>query len=163
MARREPVALDLPTGDPVVPGQFAGRRRRKRGSPSTRICRPASVGVIPGSCRDDLDNILSNAINYSHDGARSRRLPAAAGRRRDGSSSATAGSAFPAEKLPRIFDDYFRTSEAAKHNRARPAWDWRLCARRRSAAGWPFASKCAAAGTLVTLDFPAAAEGDKPV
>ena len=45
-------------------------------------------------------------------------LPGAARRRGAVSSSATSGIGIPADKLPRIFDDYFRTKEAAAHNQA---------------------------------------------
>ena len=65
-----------------------------------------------------IDNILSNAINYSRDGQRVLVSCRAAA---DGGATVVVrdyGIGIPPDKLPRIFDDYFRTSEAVKHNKA---------------------------------------------
>ncbi len=63
-----------------------------------------------------LDNLLTNAINYSFDGG----IVTVDCRRRDGAivlSVADRGIGIPADKLPRIFDEYYRTNEAKQHNR----------------------------------------------
>ena len=68
------------------------------------------------------------------------------------------GIGIPAEKLPRIFDDYFRTSEAVAHNRAPPAWDWRLCAKLLGRQDRRPRGNAPAQGTVFSLDFPAPGE-----
>lgn len=63
-----------------------------------------------------LDNLLANAVNYSRDGS---KVTVQAVRLPGGSVSvvvADEGIGIPADKLPRIFDDYYRTKEAVKHN-----------------------------------------------
>ena len=61
-------------------------------------------------------NLLSNAISYSHRGGRVRV------RCRDGETGpvvtiADNGIGIEAEKLPHIFDEYYRTREAVRHNK----------------------------------------------
>lgn len=63
-----------------------------------------------------LDNLLTNAVNYSYDGSRVEITL-----RRSADRSAVLavrdhGIGIPADKLPLVFDDYFRTKEAVRHN-----------------------------------------------
>ena len=63
-----------------------------------------------------IDNLLSNAIHYSWDGG---GVQVTCGKR-GGAVEVTVsdeGIGIPAKKLPRIFDDYYRTDEAARHNK----------------------------------------------
>jgi two-component system phosphate regulon sensor histidine kinase PhoR len=67
------------------------------------------------------------------------------------------GIGIPREKLPRIFDDYYRTEEAAQHNAGstglglaivrQVAREYRLPVQVESAPGW---------GTRFTVIFPGA-------
>jgi signal transduction histidine kinase len=126
---------------------------------------PAAVRVIPDHAVMILDNVLLNAINYSHDGG---QVSIGCRPRPEGGARVTVrdcGIGIPADKLPRIFEDYFRTTEAAKHNRASTGLGLAIV---RQAAICGRVATCfqsaPGAGTLVTLDFPAAAaEGDKPL
>jgi two-component system, OmpR family, phosphate regulon sensor histidine kinase PhoR len=103
-----------------------------------------------------IDNLLNNAVNYSYDGG---SVAIACGR----SDSATAcmvvrdrGIGIPADKLPRVFQDYYRTTEAAQHHKASTGLGLaivRLVAevlqatvKIESSPGW---------GTRVTLRLPA--------
>ncbi len=103
-----------------------------------------------------IENLLNNAINYSLDGG---CVAIACGR----SDPATAcmvfrdrGIGIPADKLPRVFQDYYRTTEAAQHHKASTGLGLaivRLVAsalqatvKIESAPGW---------GTRVTLRLPA--------
>lgn len=63
-----------------------------------------------------LTNIIANAVVYSYEGGAVRvRCHAAA----DGPvvTVEDEGIGIPADKLPRIFDDYYRTEEAVRHNK----------------------------------------------
>jgi len=76
-----------------------------------------SVRAIEDHVRMLIDNLMSNSVNYSLDGGAvevSCELVDASAvvKIRD------SGIGIPAEKLPRIFDDYYRTQEAAQHNKA---------------------------------------------
>ena len=65
-----------------------------------------------------IDNLLNNAVNYSYDGGyvavacRAKRPDAGLLVVRDH------GIGIPADKLPHVFQDYYRTTEAARHNKA---------------------------------------------
>ena len=62
-------------------------------------------------------NLLSNAVIYSHQGGHVRvavYTPAQGG---PVVSIEDEGIGIPAEKLPRIFDEYYRTNEAVRHNK----------------------------------------------
>jgi two-component system phosphate regulon sensor histidine kinase PhoR len=65
-----------------------------------------------------VDNLLSNAVNYSRDGACVR----VACRRGEEDAAVLVvqdeGIGIPAEKLPLVFQDYYRTTEASQHNKA---------------------------------------------
>jgi signal transduction histidine kinase len=123
---------------------------------------PAQVRAVQDHAMMMLDNILLNAILYSHEGG---QVSVECRPKPEGGAVVRVcdrGIGIPADKLPRIFDDYYRTNEAAKHNRAstglglaivrQVALAGRIDVRVQSAPG---------EGTLFTLDFPAAA-GETP-
>jgi signal transduction histidine kinase len=103
-----------------------------------------------------LDNILSNAMNYSRDGqhvsvsCRSQRAGGATIVVRD------SGIGIPAEKLPRIFDDYFRTTEAVAHNRASTGLGLAIV-RQAALTGkiGVHVESAPAEGTVFSIEFPA--------
>jgi signal transduction histidine kinase len=104
-----------------------------------------------------VENLVTNAVNYSHDGGEVTVIcnpgPAGAPRLvvRD------RGIGIPAEKLPRIFEDYFRTNEAVKHNKASTGLG--LAIVRQAALAGKFGVQVESAvgeGTLFTVDFPPA-------
>jgi signal transduction histidine kinase len=63
-------------------------------------------------------NLLSNAVNYSNEGGRVRIECRLATDGRPRVSVADEGIGIPPEKLPNIFNDYYRTEEAVRHNRS---------------------------------------------
>lgn len=77
---------------------------------------PTPLRAVEDHLRMVVDNLLSNAINYSREGgavqARCQPTPS------HGAQVVIAdqGIGIPRDKLPRVFEDYFRTNEAAQHN-----------------------------------------------
>ena len=66
-----------------------------------------------------FENILANAITYSYDNGKVRVTSSIAnGAARSVISVSDNGIGITAEKLPHIFDEYFRTKEACEHNAA---------------------------------------------
>lgn len=103
-----------------------------------------------------IDNLLSNAVYYSFDGGRVDVKC-----RRSAQTTACIvvrdrGIGIPADKLPHVFQDYYRTTEATQHNKASTglglaivrlvARALRSSVRLESLPGW---------GTRFTLQMPA--------
>jgi two-component system, OmpR family, phosphate regulon sensor histidine kinase PhoR len=117
---------------------------------------PASVRGMHDHAAMMIDNVLSNAISYSQDG---QRISVSCKPAADGGACVVVrdhGIGIPAEKLPRIFDDYFRTTEAVKHNKASTGLGLAIV-RQAALAGKirVHVESAPAEGTLVRLDFPA--------
>ena len=64
-----------------------------------------------------VDNLVVNAVNYSFDNGVVMCLSRVMRGTALVVASAIEGIGIPREKLPRIFDDYYRTEEAVQHNR----------------------------------------------
>jgi two-component system sensor histidine kinase VicK len=65
-----------------------------------------------------FDNLLTNAVHYSHDGG---AVEVTCRRQAEGVAQVVIrdhGIGIPAEKLPHIFEEFYRTREAARHNKA---------------------------------------------
>lgn len=65
-----------------------------------------------------VDNLLTNAVNYSYDDG---LVQVQCGKQDDGVALVAVrdhGIGIAETKLPRVFDDYYRTTEAAQHNKA---------------------------------------------
>lgn len=79
---------------------------------------PARAVAVHEQLRMMFANLLANAIIYSHRGG-CVRVGCSPGP--EGSAQVSfedQGIGIPAEKLPRIFEEYYRTEEAASHNQA---------------------------------------------
>ncbi|MHC4502563.1 MAG: sensor histidine kinase [Planctomycetota bacterium] len=77
---------------------------------------PASIHFDEEQLKVLLANLLSNAVAYSHEGG---TVDVASGRLPDGRPMVTVedhGIGIPSDELPRIFDEYYRTDEAAQFN-----------------------------------------------
>jgi len=80
--------------------------------------RPLTVHAVRDHLAMLFDNLIGNAVSYSFDGGMVSIL-CRAGRNRTGIVSVRdRGIGIPEDKLPRVFDDYFRTDQAVRHNRA---------------------------------------------
>lgn len=103
-----------------------------------------------------IDNVLNNAVNYSYDGG----LVAVSCGPGDPATACLAvrdhGIGISADKLPHVFEDYYRTTEATRHNKSSTglglaivrlvAQSLQATVRIESSPGW---------GTRVTLRMPA--------
>ena len=65
-----------------------------------------------------IDNLLSNAVNYSLPGGGVSVTCGCDGRTTACLVVRDRGIGIPADKLPRVFRDYYRTAEAARHHKA---------------------------------------------
>ena len=77
---------------------------------------PAHVRGVEDHLRMAFNNVLCNAVTYSREGGRVDVVCRPTG---DGACVTVTdnGIGIPEEKLPRIFDEYYRTDEAARHNK----------------------------------------------
>ena len=153
-----PTSMDLPA---LILACLDGLKPQaaKRGIVIDEDLSDASVRVVRDHAVMLIDNVLSNAINYSRDGQRvsvSCRALAGGGALvviRD------TGIGIPAEKLPRIFEDYFRTSEAAQHNKESTGLG--LAIVRQAALAGKIRVRVESAvenGTVFFLNFPASSD-----
>jgi signal transduction histidine kinase len=62
-------------------------------------------------------NLLSNAVYYSHPGGDVQVVSRMAGKASHEVIIEDRGIGIPQDKMPKIFDEYYRTTEAAKHNK----------------------------------------------
>ena len=149
-----PVPLDL--SDTVRSCLAAMKpQAEKRGILFEENLSPANVLAVQDHAVMIIDNILSNAVNYSTDG---QRIWVSARAKPDGGAIVMVrdcGIGIPADKLPRIFDDYYRTIEAARHNRGSTGLGLAIVRQTAIAGGIGVRVESApASGTVFTLDFP---------
>ena len=111
--------------------------------------------AVPDHAAMMLDNALSNAVNYSRDG---QRVWISCKPKPNGGAAVVVrdeGIGIPADRLPRIFDDYFRTTEAVQHNKASTGLG--LAILRQAALAGRVGVRVESAptqGTALFLDFP---------
>ncbi|OGB93714.1 MAG: hypothetical protein A2Z31_02740 [candidate division NC10 bacterium RBG_16_65_8] len=122
---------------------------------------PASVVAIEDHVKMLLTNVIANAVVYSTEGGSIRvqcgETPS------DGPVIVVEdeGIGIPSDKLPRIFDDYYRTEEAVRHNKDSTGLG--LAIVRRVAVSHGIRVRVESApgcGTRVTMRFPAAGRGE---
>ncbi len=117
---------------------------------------PATVTAVEDHVKMLLANVIANAVVYSTEGGIVRVRCSGGAGDCPVVTVEDEGIGIPAEKLPRIFDDYYRTEEAVRHNKdstglglaivRHVATSHRIRVRVESAPG---------RGTMVTLQFPA--------
>lgn len=79
---------------------------------------PCPIRGVEDHLRMLIDNVLANAVHYSHDEG---KVQIACRAESDQAASVVIrdnGIGIAAEKLPHIFEDYYRTREAARHNKS---------------------------------------------
>lgn len=128
---------------------------RQRDIRLERRVEPVTLVAVADHLTMLLDNLVANAVNYSQDGGEVQvtARPIAPGQAEVVVSDH--GIGIPPDKLPRIFDDYYRTDEAVKHNRSstglglavvrQVARELRAAVQVESAPGW---------GTRFTVRLP---------
>jgi len=122
-----------------------------------RDLRPVRAVAVADHVKMLFSNLLANAVTYSQHGGRVRVSCAPAGDGQPQVVVADEGIGIAAEKLPHVFEAYYRTNEAVRHNKESTglglaivrhvAETHRLRVRVESAPG---------AGTTFSLRFPAA-------
>jgi signal transduction histidine kinase len=128
---------------------------RQRGIGFEKDVQPVTVHAVEDHLTMLVDNLVVNAVNYSFD----RGVVQVTCRGQDSGDTIFVvrdqGIGIPKDKLPRIFDDYYRTEEAVQHNRGstglglaivrQVACEDALPVQVESAPGW---------GTRFTITFP---------
>ncbi len=149
------VALDLA----VVGREVLGRLEpsaRLRGIRFETRWTPAPVWAPADHLTMLVENLVVNAVTYSQDGG---TVEVSCAPRPEGGARLTVrdyGIGIAPDKLPRIFQDYFRTEEAVRHNRASTGLG--LAIVRQVARELGAAIEVASApgrGARFTVDFPA--------
>jgi two-component system sensor histidine kinase BaeS len=106
-----------------------------------------------------VDNLVVNAVTYSHDGG-VVEVTCAPEPEPAGGARLTVrdhGIGIAPEKLPRIFDDYYRTEEAVAHNRASTGLGLAIVRQVARATGATLEVESAPGrGTTFTVIFPGA-------
>lgn len=110
-----------------------------------------------------LDNLIVNAVNYSRDHGAVEIDCHPRGKNQVVLTVRDHGIGIPTHKLPRIFDDYYRTEEAVRHNRSssglglavvrQAAHATQAAVQVESAPGW---------GTRFTVTFPRKSTNPQP-
>jgi len=96
--------------------ELARRSASSRGITIEADIRPARAVAAEEHLRMLLENVLANAVQYSHDGGVVR----VSCREENGGARVVVrdeGIGIAGEKLPRIFEPFYRTEEAALHSR----------------------------------------------
>jgi signal transduction histidine kinase len=128
----------------------------KRGIRFVENIAPVTIRGVQDHVVMMIDNVLSNAVAYSCDG---QQVSVSCQAKPTGGAIVTvedSGIGIPTAKLPQIFDDYYRTAEAVKHNKASTGLG--LAIVRQVAMAGKVGVRVESApqqGTLFTLDFPA--------
>jgi signal transduction histidine kinase len=78
---------------------------------------PARTVGVEDHLKMLFTNLLSNAVSYSYDAGRVRVGCSPTGGNGPAVTIEDEGIGIAPEKLPRIFDEYYRTDEAAQHNK----------------------------------------------
>jgi signal transduction histidine kinase len=113
--RRREVDLSHAIGDVIARVEPTARQRGIR---IEQHLESVTLNAVPDHLTMLLDNLMLNAVSYSHDQGvvrvTCRPMPPGAAEVvvRDH------GIGIPPEKLHRIFEDYYRTEEAVRHNRS---------------------------------------------
>jgi signal transduction histidine kinase len=113
--RRREVDLSHAIGDVIARVEPTARQRGIR---IEQHLESVTLNAVPDHLTMLLDNLVVNAVSYSHDQGvvrvTCRPMPPGAAEVvvRDH------GIGIPPEKLHRIFEDYYRTEEAVRHNRS---------------------------------------------
>jgi len=89
---------------------------RERGIDVEEDFEPATTVVIEDHARMLLENLLANAIHYSYEDGRITVTCHRDEAQGPVVTIADEGIGIAPDKLPHIFDDYYRTKEAVKHN-----------------------------------------------
>ncbi len=79
--------------------------------------RPARVVGVEEHLKMAFLNLLSNAVTYSHRDGKVRVRCSSEGQARYIVAVSDEGIGIPADKLPRIFQEHYRTREAVRHNK----------------------------------------------
>jgi two-component system phosphate regulon sensor histidine kinase PhoR len=113
-----PLSVELDLADIVrwTAASVGALAQERRVTIETQLA-PARVRAAEDHIKMLVSNVVSNAVVYSHTGGRVRVTCLEAPPRTGVIVVEDEGIGIPQSKLPRIFDDYYRTDEAVRHTR----------------------------------------------
>lgn len=127
----------------------------KRGILFDEDLSPVTVRVVRDHAVMIIENILSNAVNYSRDG---QRVGVSSRARPEGGAMVVvrdSGIGIMPDKLPLIFDDYYRTTEGARHNHSSTGLGLAIVRQTALAGGiGVHVESSPGRGTVFSLSFP---------
>ncbi len=131
---------------------------RQRGIQLEKTIQPVKVSGVEDHLTMMFENLIVNAVNYSYD----RGMVAVGCRVTDAGQPVVTvrdhGIGIPEDKLPRIFDDYYRTDEAVQHNRTSTGLGLAIVRQAAQEAGLEIEVESAPGwGTCFTINFPGGA------
>jgi two-component system phosphate regulon sensor histidine kinase PhoR len=153
----EPVRLDLAE---VVRWSIArvGATAQERRVTVDEVLLPATVVAIEDHLKMLLTNVISNAVVYSTEGGTVRVQCSGAPPEGPIVTVGDEGIGIPAEKLPRIFEEYYRTEEAVRHNKDSTGLGLAIARHVAQSHGIRVQVESSPGrGTQVTLRFPSSA------
>lgn len=149
--------LDLATVAQEVVNRVEPAARLRHIRLVTRL-QPAPVTAAPDHLTMLVDNLVVNAVTYSRDGGEVE-ITCEPGPEPGTAARLTVrdhGLGIPADKLPHIFDDYYRTEEAVAHNRTSTGLGLAIVRQVARAEGATIEVESAPGlGTTFTVSFPA--------
>lgn len=132
---------------------------RQRGVQFQKEIQPVTVEGVQDHLTMLLDNLLVNAVNYSYTNGRVQVTCCSPLSGRAIVTIRDEGIGIPKEKLPRIFDDYYRTEEAVEHNRSSTGLGLAIVRQVARKDGVPVTVESAPGwGTRFTVTVPAGPE-----
>jgi signal transduction histidine kinase len=129
---------------------------RQRGIKIEKRLEPSPVRAVEDHITMLIDNLIVNAVNYSLDGGVVAITCCSLGEGVARLVVRDHGIGIPPEKLPRIFEDYYRTGEAVQHNRSSTGLGLAIVRQAARAAGIAIEAESAPGwGTRFTATIPA--------
>ena len=118
ISQQPPISVDLDLADVIKVCIEQARPSAQKSEVTLEVdLSPAPVNIVEDHLKMLIENLISNAVNYSHTGGCVRVKCGSDSSSESVVSIADEGIGISAEILPPIFEEHYRTKEAAKFNK----------------------------------------------